>query len=169
MCATDGSAGGWCGIVISCRSGKATVFAGHWPEDIRDFVGHSCNSEPLALLAAATTFFRPGTSARVLHVTDNTGTRHTVAKGWTSTSGQFVMEALSVRYPSIVWESLYYPGASIPTDEPSRGLALDESKLRAMCTSLGIDLRCIRDLTHDPIPFDQPNEYHNLSPTDVES
>jgi hypothetical protein len=156
---TDGSAEGWCGILISYASGKATVASGTWPEPLSALVRFSSHSEPLALLAAANALIESDFDLLVRHVSDNQGNVKIVNKGYSTCSSQVTMEVLAKRFPRVRFVSDYYDGDRIPADEPSRGKALNTQKLSELCSKYNIDVTHIRDVSFNTNPvedFEEP-------------
>ena len=158
---TDASKRGWAAFLISMKGGQTTIIAGDWPEGFQDFIGHSAESEPIAVWAAINRLFDPSASATITHYGDNTGNRSAVNKGYSTRKGHVVQGLLSEHFPSVRFiESKYCPGTDIPADEPSRGLPVDIDKFRHFCVSRGIPLGPIRDDTGrapmSPSPADIP-------------
>lgn len=145
---TDAAKLGWCSILIDMKGGQSTVVSGRWPPQFNEFSGISAESEPIALLAGIEHLFHSQAHATIAHYGDNSGNRAEVNKGYSTRRGHVVAGILAELYPNIkIVSSSHCPGADIPADEPSRGLPLDERKLRAFCQDRGIPLHGIRDLT----------------------
>jgi hypothetical protein len=136
---TDGSKEGWCGIMLSARCGKLTVLHGTWPEEIREEAGHSSNSEPWAVLSASMAFFtQPSAQARIAAYTDNQGNAGSINKGFSTRTKNRALEILARYRPGLRFMSTYTPGATIPADGPSRGLALDREGLDQFLDERGL-------------------------------
>ena len=129
MLVTDACVQGWCGILISCKSGQCTIMRGDWPAGMEEYMQHSTVSEPIAVAVSFNTFFEKHTCAKVLHVGDNTPTVHEINRGYSTRFGRFLAEHLHATYPLITLNSEYYPGEVIPSDAGSRGLDCDRKLL----------------------------------------
>jgi len=144
---SDASGYGWAGIVISLKSGQATLYRGRWPPPLVKDAKHSSFAEPLGLVATVNSFFVKGVNASAIYLGDNKGFIHTVNKGYTTTYRQVAMEFLAQKFPGLKLAAAHVEGAIIPMDRPSRGLPLDEDAFRDFCKERGIDVSVIRELT----------------------
>ena len=144
---TDASKHGWCAILISYKTGQATVLSSVWPidPDVQTLVRKSAYAEPLATLAAVSLFFLPHVSARVLHVGDNSGQTGELNKGYSTSGSRFLSELLARHYPGIKVDSIHEPGETLPADAPSRGLRVDPDLLAQCASKFGADITEIRD------------------------
>jgi hypothetical protein len=143
---TDACVNGWCGIIISCKTGQTTVIRGVWPPGYYDLLKHSTTAEPLAVAMVTNTFFEPYAAAKVVLVSDNTPTVGEVNKGYGTKEGRFIAHHLKTRFPYLEIDAEYYPGEVIPTDEGSRGLATDRKKLDAFAESKALTIGEIREI-----------------------
>jgi hypothetical protein len=153
---TDSSALMFAGIIVSLKSGQATIVSGPWPDEFAEDVKSSAFAEPLGLVGTCNSFFHESAHARCHYIGDNFGFVRQVDKGYTTTAGQFVMEYLARRFPNLTFSSSeHYEGSRIPMDEPSRGLEVDRDKLREFFDRLGINFPFIR-VVQSAAPLD-PN------------
>jgi hypothetical protein len=144
---TDASKHGWSGIIVSTKSGQATVLAAQWPEDpaFQQLLGKSAHAEPLATLGSVCHFFKPGVRARVHHIGDNSGQTGEINKGYSTAASRFLAEALQRYFPGLDIRSTHEPGATLPADRPSRGLRVDPDQLAECAAKFGVEITEIRD------------------------
>jgi hypothetical protein len=142
---TDASGFGWSGIIISCKTGQTTVVRGVWPPQHREALKQSTTAEPLAVALVLKTFFEEYAKAKVLVISDNTGTVGELNKGYGTKVGRFLANHLAVKYPLLEVDAEYYPGEAIPTDEGSRGLELSREKLDKLAASYDLTINEIRE------------------------
>ncbi|PCI95559.1 MAG: hypothetical protein COB15_12085 [Flavobacteriales bacterium] len=143
---TDASGMGWAGIIISCKTGQTTVVRGVWPPQHLEPLKQSTTAEPLAVALALTTFFEQHARAKVLVISDNTGTVGEVNKGYSTKEGRFLATHLATKYPLLEVDAEYYPGEAIPTDEGSRGADMDRKKLDDFAESKALTVTEIREI-----------------------
>lgn len=143
---TDASGYGWSGIILSCKTGQTTVVRGTWPGQHLEMLKHSTTAEPLAVALSINTFFDLGATAKVLVISDNTATVGELNKGYGTKPGRFLAQHLGKRYPHLDVDAEYYPGEAIPTDEGSRGLALNRKKLDDLAASKALTITSIREI-----------------------
>ena len=144
---SDACIWGYGGIVISAKSGQATVIQGKWRPELTDYCSSSARSEPLGMLAVLSEFFtEPGVRARITHYGDNQGSENIVNKGYSTKDSQVVMEALARELPGLTVNSKYTPGATLPADRVSRAEDASEDEVRTFCQEKGIPFSGIRDI-----------------------
>lgn len=142
---TDASKDFWASIMISCSSGQATLMHGAWPGEVAEIVKSSSNAEPAAVYAAALTFIEPSAKMKVKHIGDNLGTKAEINRGHSTKDGRFLAEVLAEAFPNVEFSSSFWEGATIATDEQSRGREMVRKKLKTMMDAHHIDLSGIRD------------------------
>ena len=82
----------------------------------------------------------------VLCISDNTSTVHELHKGYSTTEGRFVSEFLAQSRPGLTITAEWHEGATIPSDELTRGRALNRAKLDALARSKALEVRGIREV-----------------------
>ena len=138
---TDASSTGWCGILISNKSGEYTIAYGKWTrfdglskEELRQ----SSMTEPLGIYKAAKTLIYDGSRITVDLVGDNMGTVKIINKGFSTRSKYSVMQQLQRDYKTVEFVAHHIAGTDNPADGPSRGSALNTQQLERAAESLNL-------------------------------
>lgn len=140
---SDASRWGWGYVAVNSATNEVRTHGAPWSAYMErthgDKLGSSTFAEPHGVVNSVCHLFTPRDGVRrILIATDNTATRWSFERGFSSHALHLnqCIGRLKSMLPGVDFKMTYVPGADNPADGPSRGAPIPEHQLPAMANSL---------------------------------